>query len=338
MRYLILTSLALFMATAQAQQKPAMIVDTDAGTDDLMAISYLLSSNEVNLKAVTVVNGLAHVEQGAKNILRLLELAGRRDIPVFVGEDHPLAGAAAFPEEWRQLSDNPPAVQLPQNSRQPETQSAVEFLAQQLRPSAGGAGLRILALGPLTNIAKAITSESRHMGGVRELVIMGGAISVPGNLAGGGVFKTDNRVAEWNIYIDPLAAHQVFASNLPIELVPLDATNKVLIDMGFVREFSNKVTTPLGRAIAQILSSEQALIEQNEFYAWDPLAAVAVMHPGILSFQDTHVQIELKPPHAGRTTARADLPRNARVAMDADRAAFLRLFTSAFYRRTVRTR
>ena len=115
----------------------------------------------------------------------------------------------------------------------------MDYLAKELRLPPGGASLRILALGPLTNIAKALEANRGRLRGIRSVVVMGGAISAAGNLGDGGVFKTDNKVAEWNIYIDPLAASKVFTSDVPIEMVPLDATNRVPIDANFVRSFSS---------------------------------------------------------------------------------------------------
>ncbi len=324
--------LGLLVALAGAQTKPPVIVDTDAGTDDLMAIAYLLAGREVDVRAITVVNGLAHVEQGAANILGLLELAGRRDVPVFIGESHPRSGNAEFPGDWRQLSDNLPGVQLPRSTRVPETRSAVQYLAKEMRLPAGGPSLRILALGPLTNVAAALDDSSGRIRGIRSIVIMGGAISVPGNLGDGGVFKTENKAAEWNMYIDPAAAGRVFGSGLPIEVVPLDATNKVPIDQAFVRDFASRAAGPLGRFAVQILASEQSLIEQRAFYAWDPLAAVILVHPGIATFQMLHVDVETKAPASGQTLAATGGNPNARVAVSADASSFKRLFKLAFSR------
>ncbi len=334
MRYLTLIALPFLLAAVQVQRKPPVIIDTDVGTDDLMAISYLLAGGEVDIRAITVVNGLCHVEKGAKNVLGLLELAGGRAIPVYIGEARPLAGSAAFPEDWRRLSDDAPGMELPQSTRAPENKSAVEYLAHEMRLPPGGPSLRILALGPLTNIARALDASSARLRGIRSIVIMGGAVSVPGNLGDGGVFKTANRSAEWNMYIDPLAARRVFAAGLPIELIPLDATNRVPIDSAFIRTFSKKAATPLGRFVSHLLTSELALIDQNAFYAWDPLAAVVLAHPGVAGFTDYHLEIGMKPPVEGRTQAIPQRSPNARVAVDADAAAFVRLFGEAFFRKS----
>src|SRR5438093_7064352 len=101
-----------------------VIVDTDAGTDDLMAIAFLLSRKDVKIEAITIVEGLAHVEAGAANVLRVLELAGATGVPVYRGSPDPLERTAPFPAEWRQISDTLPGVNLPAAKRKQESQPA----------------------------------------------------------------------------------------------------------------------------------------------------------------------------------------------------------------------
>src|SRR5436190_12490576 len=107
MRRLSATLGLLLMLSSCATSRPApakqagIIVDTDVGSDDLLALAFLLSRPDVRIEAITVANGLAHVDQGARMVLRLLELAHRNEIPVYVGRATPLQGNAAFPAEWR---------------------------------------------------------------------------------------------------------------------------------------------------------------------------------------------------------------------------------------------
>ena len=154
---------------------------------------------------------------------------------------------------------------------------------------------------------------------------------MPGNLGDGGVFHTSNKSAEWNIFVDPLAARIVFRSGIKIRLIPLDATATVPINMEFLRDFETHVRTPLGRFAAQVLQSDHEAIEQGIFYAWDPLAAVAMFHPGLVKLEPLHIEIRQDPPEEGRTLATPGNP-NARVALQADGAEFRRLFLSAFER------
>jgi pyrimidine-specific ribonucleoside hydrolase len=313
-----------FVLVAHAQHP--ILIDTDAGTDDLMAIAFLASHSGIRIDAITVVNGLAHPDAGAKNIASLLELAGRKSIPVFAGRDAPLQGKAEFPAEWRKISDDLPGVTLPKASQPPEGKRAADYLIERLKDSANP--VRILALGPLTNLAEALKREPSLAGAIEELVIMGGALHVPGNLGDGGAFKTNNTTAEWNIFVDPLAARIVFRSGVPIRLIPLDATNKVLIDAGFLGKFQSSARSPLARLVAQVLETDRAFIEAGFFYAWDPLAAVALLHPAVVKTTRLHLDILQDAPEEGRTVQTPGRP-NSRVALDADGAAWRKLFLEA---------
>src|SRR5205823_9733240 len=140
---------------------------------------------------------------------------------------------------------------------------------------------------PLTNLGEALR---RRAPAVTEIVIMGGAVRVPGNRADGGYFKTNNTAAEWNIFHDPLAAEIVFHSGVNIRMIPLDATNKVPIDIAFLLEVS-RIRTPAARLVTQILETERSLIEKKMFFAWDPLAAVALVDGGVV--RTTRMAIEV---------------------------------------------
>ena len=318
---------ALLAVSFAAHAQHPILIDTDAGTDDLMAVAFLASHPALRIDAITVVNGLAHPQAGATNIIRLLDLAGRKEIPVFAGRDTPLKGNAEFPAEWRKISDDLPGVTLPAGSRKPQTKPAVDYLVERLRDKTRPA--RILALGPLTNLAEALKRDPSIVDGIQDLVIMGGALRVPGNLGDGGAFKTNNSTAEWNMFVDPLAARIVFRSGIPILLIPLDATNKVSVDLAFLAKFQAGARSPLARAVAQVLESDRAFIQAGFFYAWDPLAAVALLHPAVVRTVNLHLDIRQDPPQEGRTVQTPG-PPNARVATDADGAAWRKLFLAAF--------
>ncbi|HTC36089.1 MAG TPA: nucleoside hydrolase [Bryobacteraceae bacterium] len=317
--------LLLVAATAWAQTAPVLI-DTDAGSDDFMAIALLLSDPSVTIDAVTVVNGLAHVGPGARNITRLLDLAGRDQVPVFAGRETPLRGTVEFPPEWRKIADDLPGVDLPASSRPPERKPAAAYLVDRLRT---GPPVRILALGPLTNLAEALTHAPAIAKNIQEIVIMGGAFHASGNLGDGGVFHTKNTTAEWNIFVDPLAASIVFKSGIPIRLIALDATNKVPISPEFLREFESKAHSPVGRAVTEVLKADRETIDAGIFYAWDPLAAAALLKPAIVKTLPVHIEVRQDPPEEGRTVETPGKP-NANVAIDADAAAFRALFLQAF--------
>lgn len=316
----------VFTVLAQAET-PNLIIDTDAGSDDILAIAYLLSHPSVHVNGITIANGLAHVDAGARNLAKLVEVSGRLNVPVFAGRPTPLKGNAEFPREWRKLADELPGVKLPAKSRPPSSKRAADFLIEYLKDKKHVA--TILALGPLTNLAEALKREPSIAQSIQRIVIMGGAVDVRGNLGDGGAYQTSNKTAEWNIFVDPLAARMVFRSNIPIVLVPLDATNKVPIDLAFLGEFKTRAVSPLGQVAAQVLEADRESIVGKYFFAWDPLAAVALLHSEVVRTKRLHIDVLQDAPAEGRTAATPGSP-NADVAMDADAARFRKLFLEAF--------
>ena len=304
-----------------------VIIDTDAGNDDLMAIAFLLARKDVTVEAITIVDGLAHVLAGAANVLRLLEVAGATHVPVYRGREAPLQRTSPFPSEWRQTADTLPGVKFPSTRRKPEPVSAVDFLVARL--GAADRPARILALGPLTNVGEAFRRRPRAVRAIGELVIMGGAVRARGNLDDGGFFKTANTTAEWNLFHDPLAAEIVFQSGVPLRMIPLDATNKVPIDVKFLREFVARAQSPLGRVVAQILETARPHIEHEFYFAWDPLAAVALVDPAVVTAKQLSIEVMRNRPEEGRTKE-VSAGANATVALDADPARFKKTFLAAF--------
>jgi inosine-uridine nucleoside N-ribohydrolase len=326
------TWLAAILAIAgnalRAAEAVPIIVDTDCGGDDLMAIAFLLARRDVRIEAVTIANGVAHVRPGAENVLRLLELGGRADVPVYLGQEIPVHGHAAFPEAWRTGADAPLG---PRHSAQraPQQQSAADYLAESLRERSRP--IRILALGPLTNLGEALERTPDCLRDI-DVSIMGGAIYAPGNLGDGGYFQTDNKTAEWNFYVDPVAAKAVFTSGAKIRLVPLDATNQVHIDSALLKAFRSKARTPLGEYVTAILKQHRNEIREGIYYAWDPLAAVAMIEPGVVHESPLAVDVRQAPPEEGRTAEMAGYPPNASVALSANAEAFQETFLRAFTR------
>ncbi len=317
-----------FAALESAAAGPVpLVIDTDCGTDDLMAIAFLLSRKDVRIEAIVTVNGLAHARKGAENMLRLLELAGRPDIPVYAGRSNPEVGGAEFPADWRREADELTNVPLPVTSRRPDRRDGVDFLIGRF---SAGPPLRILALGPLTNLSAALARAPAAARRLSDIVIMGGAVGVPGNIGAGGFLKTTNKTSEWNLFADPRAAKRVFTSAMKLRLVPLDATNRILIDAEFVRRFDALGLTPLGKFVSAILGLARKSIDGGFYFAWDPLAAAVLVDPRVAKFRPLSIEIRIDSPEEGRTVEIRDAYPNAEVAMGADAARFERVFFGAF--------
>ncbi|HEX7567723.1 MAG TPA: nucleoside hydrolase, partial [Anaerolineaceae bacterium] len=208
-----------------------VIIDTDMARDDWMAILYLLNRPDVDVKAITVTGtGEAHCVPGVRNALRLVALAGYHPIPVACGREAPLQGNHVYPQAWRDLVDNLVGLTLPDGTNPDPGVDAVQLLTQIVQSSPEK--VKILALGPLTNLAEAFQAAPGLVDNIGWIYIMGGAVHVPGNLRAD---VSGNTTAEWNIYIDPRAANIVFDSGASVTLVGLDATNHVPLTMDFYR-------------------------------------------------------------------------------------------------------
>jgi inosine-uridine nucleoside N-ribohydrolase len=327
---LVLISPARLAAQAERRSplRRAVIVDTDADADDLVAIAFLLSRPDIHVEAITIENGMAHVPEGGKNVLRLLALVGRNDIPVFLGKEDPLSGDQEFPEEWRRASDELPGITLPEPTRSADPRSAADYLLKRLLDAAHP--VQVLTLGPLTNLAEVFSRTPRAARTGLQLVILGGAVRVSGNLGDGGAFQTNNEAAEWNIFVDPAAAKIVFASGAPIRLVPLDATQRVPVDMALLEQFKSRANLPLASFVAQVLATERDQIRQGYYFARDPLAAAVLANPAIVTFRPLALEISDKLAELGRTVEIKNRRGNVQVAIDADPLRFRDVFMTAF--------
>jgi inosine-uridine nucleoside N-ribohydrolase len=261
-----------------------LILDTDPGLDDALALFLALASPEVQLEAVTTVSGNVHVDLTTHNALTLLELAGRTDIPVARGCDRPLLRQPVF-ADYVHGQNGLGGVELPEPQLQPLAQHAVDLIIE--RVMAAPREITLVPVGPLTNIALALRKEPRIAEHVREVVIMGGALRVPGNVT---------PEAEFNIYADPHAAHIVFHASWPIRLVSLDVTNKTLLQPKQVRALASN-GSPVTRLIQQMVDNFLDTFGRprglTAFQMHDPLCLSAAFQPEMITWEPAYVDVEL---------------------------------------------
>jgi inosine-uridine nucleoside N-ribohydrolase len=261
-----------------------LILDTDPGLDDALALFLALASPEVQLEAVTTVSGNVHVDLTTHNALTLLELAGRTDIPVARGCDRPLLRQPVF-ADYVHGQNGLGGVELPRPNLQPLAQHAVDLIIE--RVMAAPREITLVPIGPLTNIALALRKEPRIADRVREVVIMGGALRVPGNVT---------PEAEFNIYADPHAAHIVFHAGWPIRLVSLDVTNKTLLQPEQVQALASN-GSPVTRLIQQMVDNFLDTFGRprglTAFQMHDPLCLSAAFQPEMITWEPAYVDVEL---------------------------------------------
>ena len=290
-----------------------ILLDCDPGHDDAIALLLALGSDELELRGVTVVAGNQTLEKTTANAIRVLELAGRGDVPVAVGSPRPLVRepfVAAYVHGETGL-DGP---DLPPPQAEPSDQHAVDFLAERLE------GATLVATGPLTNVALLLARypEARP----ERIVLMGGAIA-EGNVT---------PAAEFNIWADPEAAARVFASGLDVTMVGLNVTHQALVTAAHAEQLRG--AGRVGKVVAELLDFYGVF--HREVYGFDgsPVHdAVAVAHvidPTLLELQHLNVRVDCESELCrGRTVVdvwrRSGLEPTANVAVGIDSERFLTL-------------
>ena len=242
-----------------AEHPDLVFLDCDTGIDDALAIAFLAQSDAVRLVGVGTVSGNTDAATAARNTLDLLDLVGLEDVPVAVGERDFLTRGYAGGAPHVHGDNGIGGVVLPTSVRATDEQDAAHLLVSAARQHPGE--LRVLAIGPLTNLARALQLEPELPALVRDLTVMGGAFLVPGNVT---------PLAEANIHNDPEAADAVFAADWPITLVPLDVTTG--------HRFLQEHLDELLRAPEPSASIGAMLDTYFDFYATVYGTRVAILH------------------------------------------------------------
>ena len=268
---------------SQKDQRP-IIIDTDPGQDDAVAILLALASPELQVLGITAVAGNVPLDLTEKNARKICELAGRPDVGVFAGSDRPLFRDLVTAEyvHGKTGLDGPT---LPDPTMPLQPTHAVDFIVETIM-SQPDRTVTLCALGPLTNIALALEREPGLAGRVRELVMMGGGCFEGGNTT---------PAAEFNIFVDPHAAAKVFASDMPIVVFPLDCTHQALTTRKRVEKFRN-LGNRVGEATAELLDFFERFDEQK--YGTDggplhdPNVIAYLLKPELYSGKQVNVEIE----------------------------------------------
>ena len=270
---------------ADVEQKK-IIIDTDPGHDDAIAILLALASPELEVLGITCVAGNVPLNLTAKNALRVCELAGREDLKVFSGCDRPMVRKLVTAEavhgetgldgpDWEE-----PNMQL-------QSEHAVDWLVETLM-AAEDRSITICPVGPLTNIGMALVREPSIASKIQMIVTMGGGYFVGGNIT---------PAAEFNIYVDPHAADVVYRSGVPIVAMPLDVTHKALMTEEWISTLSD-LGTEVGEKSAQMLTFYNRFDLERYGMAGspvhDPATIAYLIEPELYFGKDVYVEVETR--------------------------------------------
>jgi len=307
-----------------------IIIDTDPGQDDAVAILLALGSpKEIDVLGITAVAGNVPLELTQKNARMICELAGRPDIPVFAGSKNPLAKRLVTAEHVHGKTglDGPT---LPDPKMPLQEKHAVDFIIETLRTQPAGS-VTLCPLGPLTNIASAFNQAPDIIEKVQEIVLMGGAYFEVGNIT---------PAAEFNIYVDPEAAEIVFKAGAPITVMPLDVTHKALVTKARNDAFRD-LGTPVGIAVAEMTDFFERYDKEKYGSAGaplhDPTVIAYLIKPKLFTGRFINVEIETKSVLTrGMTVADwwrvTDREPNAMFMGDIDADGFFTLLTDRLAR------
>jgi purine nucleosidase len=307
-----------------------IIIDTDPGQDDAVAILLALASpQELELLGIVAVAGNVPLRLTARNARIVCELAGRADVPVYAGCERPMHRDLVTAEYIHGKTGlDGPTLPEPTTALQP--QHGVDFLIDALRRADAGS-VTLCALGPLTDIAMALVKAPDVAGKVAEIVAMAGAYFEVGNVT---------PAAEFNVYVDPHAADLVLRSGIPITMIPLDVSHKALTTRPRIERF-RALGTRCGVAVAEMLDFfERHDVEKYGFDGGplhDPCVIAYLLRPALLRGRKVNVTVETGSPLTlGMTVADwwgvTDRPPNVQFMNDIDADGFYDLLTERIAR------
>ena len=264
-----------------------VVIDVDTGTDDAIALIMAANSPELEIAGITTVGGNASLTDTTRNTLRLMSYLGRADIPISQGANKPIEGRFHFAYHYHGAGGL--TTRLPETESRPVEASAPKFM----RDLAAEGDLTIIALGPLTNVANALSQYPDMRDGVNRIYVMGGAVEVAGNVTPS---------AEFNIHEDPRAANAVLGSSLPITLVGLDVGNAVSFDR-------DEEGWPSGGSVGEELASRimrgwfQIHPDRTRYVLCDPLTVATAIAPDLFQYRQAAVTVDEDGESVGKTRA-----------------------------------
>jgi inosine-uridine nucleoside N-ribohydrolase len=322
-----------------------VVIDTDPGLDDALAILLALRSPELDVIGITTVCGNVPVGQATKNLIRVLSLLPPSSVLVGQGAARPLeyqlATTAAFHGtdglgELDRFVDEAGVCRYAA-PRLPAALPTAQEVWQECGRRCPGE-LVLISLGPLTNLALALKVSPATVQRFTRIIAMAGAIAVPGNAT---------PAAEFNVYVDPHAAKRVLQAGLPLTLVPLDVTTQVGYDRSRIAALaqgsSDRVTCFIADALGRGFDFAETVEGHGQVYLHDPLAVAAVLDPSLIRAEALHVEVETAGEAArGATIADRRMLQpehkakpNVRVAMGIDVARTMALFENRLCRRSL---
>lgn len=286
-----------------------IIVDCDPGTDDAIAMCAAIGSDMVNLLGVSIVGGNVHRSLGAKNARDVLSYIEESGIPVVLGASRPLKGVFQYAYQYHGRNGLCTVIPSQDNKIQNNDQNAVDFIVTTLKEHPEG--ITLVALGPLTNIAKVLRSNTGSLKNIERIYVMGGAFKTAGNVT---------PHAEFNIYQDPWAANVVFTSDIPISVVGLDVCNSVYVSRCSMPWLDGD--TKKEKLCSAILRGWfDFRTDDDKYELCDPLTVASVINQDLIRYETARIRVVEDGIEKGKTIAEfGEGGVEVAISVDADSA------------------
>ncbi|HEY9778344.1 MAG TPA: nucleoside hydrolase [Planktothrix sp.] len=300
----------------------AIIHDHDGHVDDLLSCILLWLSPDVELQAIGITNGDCHADQAFEAMLKMATFLDLEGPEIGVMEDEL---PNPFPDNWRRESyiinelpifgENDLKKPYQQGKGRRSDTVFVDCLSHSRRP------LTVVTTGPLTTVASLLRKQPALKKNIAEMVIMGGAVSAPGNVEENGHDGT----AEWNVYADAGAFKAILDTGIPIKLITLDVTNELPVTKEFLQRLEEQSATSKASLLAAKLWS---LVKGFNYYFWDTVTAAAAIKPELFTFKEMKIDVTTSGKSAGRTATSMFGGRKVQVATQVQKSGFEELLLS----------
>ena len=300
-----------------------VLMDHDGAIDDFLSLMLLLTMDEVEMLGVVVTPADCYIEAGTSVSRKILGLMKRNDISVAKST---VRGINPFPPDFRRdckIIDNFPILNESDRALPSVVDiSGQKFIVEQLKKATEL--VTLMVTGPLTTVAEAIATEPSITDKIGEIIWMGGAFSVPGNVQFNYAHEQDG-AAEWNVFWDSIAAKQIWDTNIPITVCPLDLTNSVPVTSEFIRQLAQQRQYPLSDLAGLCYS----LAIPQDYYFWDILATAYLARPELYQTVVRETDIVTTGASQGRTIIKSG-GKEIKVMTQVDREQFYHYLLQQF--------
>jgi len=296
-----------------------VVVDTDMSIDDLLAIAMLVQSPRVDVQGIAITGLFVRCPTGERIMLDFLATIGATGIPVACGATEALESGRTFPDDWRDFVDRAWEGSLTRSTETADPAGGVALIERALSQGAD----TLVILGPPTSSALALRANPDLVDGLVEVVMMAGAVDVPGNVYLDG-YENPAWPGEWNVYVDPHATAEIFASGAAVVMVGLDATNTVPVTRDAVERMRSEGRGPAIDLAVETLERHR-LVDAFDSYFWDQLAAAYVLNASVVTLEQATISVAFAPEREAGRTSRDPGGSPISIATGADASLFYRV-------------